>query len=481
MKPFARPPRPAAAAIAFVALLIADPLPAWAQPVQPLTLLEAVSLALSNSPDVRPATDQVSLSRIQQQLAESTFGLKVAPSFGSGNNPYGFNQQSVGLAVSKRLPLGTQISLMADSSRWNASDGGPWASRDGGYAFNVVQPLLRGSGPSATIDLVNARRGVQRSDRQLRESRQQIVVNVAEQYFSAARLMRLAATSDLALVRARRLHAASEARASVGLATQLDVLRAELLAARAQADLELQREALSSAMDLLKLSLGRSPDSLLEILEPDVAGDPFGVGRYASQPVDDLVMLAVATRPDVAEARARIDDARRNQTVARWNLLPELNVNMSYARRGLGSSQPGLLNDLLGGWRFGVSSSYSLDRSAQTASAATAGVEMLAAEHNVVETERRLAADVRRAHRAWTRAAESIAIQQKAVDLADQQLRLAQLRYERGIASNFDVIDAEHHVSQAHASLVAAEVDRQLAGLTLLRTLGTLSPEEIAR
>jgi len=36
-------------------------------------------------------------------------------------------------------------------------------------------------------------------------------------------------------------------------------------------------------------------------------------------------------------------------------------------------------------------------------------------------------------------------------------------------------------VSQAHASLIAAQVDRQLAGLRLLRTLGTLSPEELRR
>jgi len=474
-------PRSAAVPLAFIALVIAGPCLAWGQSAHPLTLLEAVSLALSHSPELRPATDRVSLTQIQERLAESTFGLKVTPSFGSGQNPYGLNQQSVGLAVSKRLPLGTQVSLMADSSRWEGAGGGSWTSRDGGYAFNIVQPLLRGTGPSATIDLVNARRGVQRSDRQLRESRQQIVVNVADQYFSAARLMRLTATSHLALERAHRLRAASEARASVGLATQLDVLRAELLAARAEADLELQQEALSSAMDLLKLSIGRSPDSWLEIAEPDVEGDPFGVERYAAQPVEDLVMLAIATRPDIAESRASLDDARRNQTVARWNLLPELNLNMSYARRGLGSFQPALLNDLLGGWRFGVSSSYSLDRSAQTASAATAGIELLAAERNVVETERRLATEVRRAHRAWARTTESIAIQQKAVDLADKQRRLAQLRYERGIASNFDVIDAEQHVSQAHASLIAAQVDRQLAGLRLLRTLGTLSPEELRR
>ncbi len=446
-----------------------------------VTLADAIELAVKNDPSLRPANDRVAVSEIQRRVAESAFGIKVAPSFGSGNSPYGLNQQSLGLSVSKRLSTGAQISLLADRTEWNAVDGGQRDFRDTGYSFNISQPLLRGAGPAATATMVTARRAVEQSGRHLREARQRTIVSVAETYFSIVRHKRLVATSELALERARRLRAASEARATVGLATQLDVLRAELLAARSEADLELQRESLTSALDLLKLSLGRSPDSLLDVEESDLGRDPFGVEAVASRPVEELVMLAIATRPDVMESREQIVDARRNQTVARWNLLPDLNLNVSYARRGIGMADAALLNDLLGGWKFGIASSYALDRTVQTAAAATAGIEMLAAEQHAIETERQVAAHVRRTHRTWLRTAESIAIQQKTLEMAEKQLRLAQLRYERGIASNFDVVDAEHHVMQAHTALIAAQVDRQLAGLSLLRAIGTLSTENLTR
>lgn len=468
------------AAAAVLTLGAGVPQIAHAQTVPPLGLREAIALALEHSPSLRPANDRVMLSEIQRQVAEAEFNLKVTPSFGSGTNPYGLDQQTLGVSLSKKLITGAQVVLNADSSQWSVGGNGSAPMRDGGYALNIVQPLLRGAGPTARAGLIDGRREVERSDRHLRESRQQIIVDVAATYFSIIRHKRLVGTSELALERAVRLRTASQARARVGLATQLDVLRAELLASRSEADVETEREALSSALDLLKLALGRSPESLLDVAEADIGGDPFGVERVVSQPVDELVKLAIATRPDVFESRERIGDARRHQAIAKWNLLPDLSLTMSYARRGLGSPQSRVLNDLMGGWKVGVSSSYSLDNAVQAASAASAGIELIAAEQEAIHTQRRVAADVRRAHRAWLRTADSIAIQQKTVEFAGKQLQLAQLRYERGIANNFDIIDAEHQVAQTQAALISAQVDRQMAGLMLLRAMGTLSLDESA-
>jgi outer membrane protein TolC len=458
-----------------VAQTVLTPL-APAAPV--LTLRAAIALALEHSPEMRPAEDGVVLAGIQEELAESRFGLKITPTFRSGGFGYGLEQQALGLSVSRMLPTGTELSLFGDASRWN---GGASEFRDGGYAFTLSQPLLRGFGPVARSDVDAARRGTERSTRRLGEARQQLIVNVADAYFAIVQHGRLLAASDLALDRATRLRVASEARASVGLATQLDVLRADLLASRSEAERELQREALETSRDRLNLIVGRLPGALLEVSESDIGADPFNAERLAGRPIDDLVSMAIATRPEVAESRAGIGDARRSQSVARWNMLPDVRLNASYAQRGFGSLDTAALNRLLGGWRLGVSTSYPLDQSATAAAAATADVGLLAAERNVIETERRVAADVRRAHRGWTRAAGTIAIQRKALDIAERQLRLAELRYERGIADNFDVVDAEHQVLQAQAALIAAEIGRELAGLQLLRAMGTLDARSDAR
>jgi outer membrane protein TolC len=85
--------------------------------------------------------------------------------------------------------------------------------------------------------------------------------------------------------------------------------------------------------------------------------------------------------------------------------------------------------------------------------------------------------EVRRAYRAWTRTLSTTEIQSKAVVLAERQLRLAQIRYERGVAGNFDVIDAENNLIQAQSGLIGAQVERALAGLILQRVVGTLNAQ----
>jgi outer membrane protein TolC len=63
------------------------------------------------------------------------------------------------------------------------------------------------------------------------------------------------------------------------------------------------------------------------------------------------------------------------------------------------------------------------------------------------------------------------------VDFAAQQHRLATLRYQRGLASNFDVVDAEGSLLSSRTALVGLLTDHQVARIQLLRVLGTLDVE----
>lgn len=459
---------------------------------KPLTLHRAMLEALRNSPSLRRPEDGVAVAEIQQHLAGSQFGLKIAPSFSAGTEPFAGEQHSVGVAVGKRLTTGAEVNLTVNSLKYGP---GHAAYRDAGYTVALSQPLLQGFGPSATVDLKNARRALDSSASALAEARQQLALTVAEAYFGVLRQQRLVASSDRALERAHHLKAASDARSKVGLATQLDVLRAELLASQSESNLTAQREALQSALDQLKLLLGRSLDVPLEIAPEDpiaisdlVARDLTGTGvvtdigeRSGAIELNQLVQHTLRSRPEVRESHERIADAQRAATVARWNLLPQVNLNASYTRRGLGSSDPKFLNRLYGGWRLGLTSAYTLDRTAGDAGVGLAEISLQAARRAALDTEQRIAAEVRRAHRAWIRSAEAIAIQQKALELAEQQLRLAQLRYERGLAGNFDVVDAEANVVQAQSALISAQIDRVLAALAMQRAIGVLDPLRLFR
>ncbi|MBI1874092.1 MAG: TolC family protein [Acidobacteria bacterium] len=197
--------------------------------------------------------------------------------------------------------------------------------------------------------------------------------------------------------------------------------------------------------------------------------------------IERLVASTIGRRLDVREARDRVADAQRAAMIAKWNLLPDLQLNISYTRRSFGSPAGALLADLFNGLRVSVNTTYALDRASAASGVESAHVAIRAAVRAAHDLEENVAAEIRRAYRARLRAAEAMAIQKQSLDVAQRQLRFAELRYERGLADNFDVIDAEANVFQARSDLIAATVDRALAVLALSRATGLLDPDEFLR
>ena len=85
--------------------------------------------------------------------------------------------------------------------------------------------------------------------------------------------------------------------------------------------------------------------------------------------------------------------------------------------------------------------------------------------------------EVRQALRELEQIQKSVELQKKAVEVADQQRRLAVLRYQRGLGSNFDVVDAESSLVTARSALVQLLTSYAVARLDLKRTTGTLDVE----
>ena len=99
------------------------------------------------------ASEQLETAAIQQALAASRFGFKVTPQVTTGRDPYALTQRTLGVAVSRRLPFGTEVQATANTYAYGTS---PNAVRDAGYGFTVTQPLLRGFGPAMKAELVSA-------------------------------------------------------------------------------------------------------------------------------------------------------------------------------------------------------------------------------------------------------------------------------------------------------------------------------------
>jgi outer membrane protein TolC len=233
--------------------------------------------------------------------------------------------------------------------------------------------------------------------------------------------------------------------------------------------------------------IGRSPQSQVTVegnLATDMAALESICGVSADLAVEraeGLSVEALRDRVDLRIARAKVADARWNASVAEWNLLPPISLDISYTQRGLGASNADSYFGLLNGWRVGISSTYSLDRARESAAVAQAAITVRQTERAMNEAEQRAEIEVRRSSRALIRVADAVELQRQALDLASQQRELATLRYERGLADNLEVVDAENSAAQAEAALLGAEIDRALSFVSLQRASGTLDPTKFLK
>lgn len=435
-----------------------------------LTLAEAVQLALVGNLNLMSSVDAVQSAEISQQLARSRFGIKVTPSLARGFGPASAFDQRYGLDLSKKLPFGATVSA---NWRSDLAEGELGNVANSLWGFTVTQPLLRGFGPRSTeFDLVNAQRSREASARSLDLARQRLAVDVVANYYNIVRQQGLVEVAQKSRRRSEELLRASEARLKVGLASRLDVLRAELQLSQAEESLITRREALEQAMDNFKFSLGLGPeeDILMEIVEPDY--------QPVSLDLENLTRTALASRIELVEERDRASDARRQVAVSKQNVLPQLDLNVRYSQSGFGPTFKDSFDFRVGSFDVFFSTSYVLDHSAESAALAQSQIQLESRQRSVKLAEHNIQNEVRAAVRNVERMGKSILLQERNIDFAEKQHRLANLRYQRGLASNFDIIDAENNLIQARSNYVSLLADYHVALIQLKRVTGALDVQE---
>jgi outer membrane protein TolC len=254
------------------------------------------------------------------------------------------------------------------------------------------------------------------------------------------------------------------------MVSKLDVFRTELQSSQTEDSMVRSEAALRNALEQFRFLLAVPPSDPVEpapIVLPETLAPE-------SEEVDSLVRTAFANRLELRETEDQVQDARRTASLAKQNLLPQLDF-------GVGVSQIGTGPTFSDAWKVGdtrvdffVASSYPVERSTDRAAKAVADLDVATRERAVRQRELEIDSEVRLLARELARTRKSVELQKQAVEVAAQQRRLADLRYQRGLASNFDVVDAEGSLLQARSALVSLLASYQVALLDLRRAAGTL-------
>jgi multidrug efflux system outer membrane protein len=320
---------------------------------------------------------------------------------------------------------------------------------------------LRGASRAARADLL----ATQAARRTVRNA---LVNQIVQSYYTLLALdSQVAVTQRTIEVRTRDI-GLQRKRLEAGLISDfaLRQLEADVAVVRAQLPV-LQQRRTAQEIALVTL-LGRTPKAIIE--------DPVTLASDASRTPPPIVPEGLPSelllrRPDIVDAEQRLAAANARVGVARASLFPRI------ALTGFLGSESGQLGDLFSGpalvWQLAFGLAQPIFQGGR-----------LRGEIDVVRSRERQAiaqyqktlqtafGEVRQALSAQARSREAYAAEnERAVALADT-LRLARIRFENGLSSQLDVLDAERNLLQAELNRVDALRAQRAAVADVVRALG---------
>ena len=378
-----------------------------------------------------------------------------------------FNSGTASFSASQILPTGAKLSL--DASSGAEAIEGTEAIYDSFVGLSLAQPLLRGGGYAVTHEpLIQAERNMVYAIRDFELFREDFSIDVARRFYDLVNQKQSIDNQQRNLESNEFGRRQAEALFAVGRANELDVLRARRSELNARNDLLEAQENLDFALDSFRIFLGLPPEQPIDV-EPD--SPAFTPVAYE---VRSAVEVAFANRLDLLNRQEQLEDVERSVRLARNVLLPDLDLVLS-------TSQGTVDGDDFGGSDFErndtsvqVTLGVPLDRVRERNAYRSAEISLARARRDLEEFEDQLRVSIQSSFRELERRLQSLEIQRQLIEDQTKNLRIAELRFERGELPNRDVVEANQSLLDAQNALIDEQVNYEIARLRLLRDLGIL-------
>lgn len=257
---------------------------------------------------------------------------------------------------------------------------------------------------------------------------------------------------------------------NVGIVARADVLRSEVELANAQQNYI----TASNEYDVAEATLN------------NIIGTPLGTtlllkDRLQYEPYENDMAYCLAYseqhRPELKQAEYAIDSAEAALVVARSGHMPKVYANASNNWGGNGSDWPGDDDE---NWSVGVTASMNVFDSGVTWSKIHAAQENLAkAKESQRQIKDNVELEVRTDYLNLREAEKRITTTQVAVASAEEDYHIAVVRYQAGVGTNIDVMDAQEALTQAKTNYYQAlyNYNTSKAALNTSMGLGVPVPE----
>jgi outer membrane protein TolC len=245
-----------------------------------------------------------------------------------------------------------------------------------------------------------------------------------------------------------------------GLATAIDVVRAQVQLARDRQNLLVARDAFQTSLLTLARFLGLSPGTPLELAEQLQF-------RHVEIPIiDQELQMALKARSDYRALFTQRESLVEQQKASHARYYPKLSISGDYGALGRNfGNMPGI------GEIQGTVSITLFDRDRNGEQKELEGrIQSLNAQ--IDDMARGIEHDLRKAALDLDSTEQQVAVTEAALDLAQQELKLAEDRFRNGVTDNIEVVTAQDALARAQDDRIAALANHAIAGMALARALG---------
>lgn len=439
---FERPGRPKLGLAACLIVVLG------ASPVAPaeklrLTLSEAVEMARRNNLQARLAAERRQEAGAMKDMARSA----LLPNLHGSSYQMDLTVNLAAMGFSPKNLPGIPIPLFV----------GPFNRFDG--RLQLVQSIFS----FASLKRFQAaRHGWAAAGHAERQALQLVTAATALAYLSVLEAEQNVAAAEADLQLAQRLFELARSRREAGVATGVDVARAETRLAGQRVRLAQARAQLDSA----RLNL-------LHVIGANLAAEPELADRLKFTPetlpdASQLIAQAMADRADLKAAREQLRASEAEYGAALGGWMPSLSFFGDYGSSGL---RPDEIN--LPTRSVGIRLDLPIFNGGRTrAETRFAAARRREAEARYEDLRATIEKQVREGLDQLAARAEQVRAAEIALRLAERELELAQDRFRNGLADNVEVLQAQTALETARKDWVASLALYNMARLNLAVAVG---------
>ena len=257
----------------------------------------------------------------------------------------------------------------------------------------------------------------------------------------------------------------------VGTVAKSDVLSSQVNLANAQQALTTAQNNYDIAVATLNNVIGLPTDTVLEIDE-ELKHPSYNLN------LEDCTTYALNNRADGAAAYYAVKQAEAGINTARAGWYPTVTASASKAIEG----KKEFKTDNGNTWLLGATASWNIfDNGVTAASVHNAEASLVKAQEALKAQDETIQLDVRTALLNLQAAEKNIGTMETAVKQAEEDLKIANVRYSAGVGTNLDVMDATEKMTAARTNYNTALYNYNVNKAALDKAMGIPVDIDVAK